>query len=59
MFYFDGEVNVQKSGRQLCALYPRACVFCGGEHFISLFFSGVAKLTPIKVSMFSLHHDSF
>ena len=45
VFYFDGAGNLQKIGRRLCALYPRYYVFHGGEHVISLFFSGVAKLT--------------
>ena len=54
MFYFDGSGNVQKSGRLLYAFYTRAYVFHGVEHVIYLFFSGVAKLPPINVSMFSL-----
>ena len=54
LFYFDGASNVQKGGLRLCALYPRAYVFHGGEHVISLFFSGVAKIPPIKVCMLVL-----
>ena len=54
VFHFDGADNVQKILRRLCALYPRDYVLHGGEHVISLFFSGVAKLHPIKVSIFSL-----
>ena len=50
-FYFHGAGIVQKSKRRLCALYPRTYVFHGGEHIISLFFNGVSRLTPIKVSM--------
>ena len=52
VFYFDGASNVQKAGLRLTALYPRAYVFHGGEHVISFFFSGVANLPPIKVSLF-------
>ena len=54
MFYFYGAGNVHKSGKRLCALYPRDYVFHGGKHIISLFFSGVEKLPSIKVSMFLL-----
>ena len=38
VLYFDGAANVQKGGLILCALYPRAYVFHGGKHVISLFF---------------------
>ena len=38
VFYFDGLANVQNGCLSFCALYPIAYVFCGGEHFISLFF---------------------
>ena len=53
-FYFDGAGNVQKSGRRLCALYPRIYVFRGVEHVIYLIFFGVAKLPTIKVVVFFL-----
>ena len=48
--YVDGASNVQKGVLILCAFYPRAYVFHGGEHVISLIFSGIAKIAPIKVS---------
>ena len=51
VFYFDGAANVQKGGLRLCALYPRAYLFHGREHFISLFFSDIEKVAPIKVRM--------
>ena len=38
VFYFNWSANVQKGGSRFCALYPRAYVFHGGEHVISLFF---------------------
>ena len=49
VFYFYGAANLQKGGLRLCLLYPRAYVFHGGEHVISLFFSDIAKITPIKL----------
>ncbi len=49
-FFFDGASNVQKAGEILCATYPRAFCF-GGEHVLSLFFSDLADLKPIKVSV--------
>ena len=50
LFVFDGASNVQKAGKVLATLMPRATVLQGGEHVISLFFSDLACLTPIKVS---------
>ena len=50
-FYFYESANVQKGGLRLCALYPRAYLFHGREHFISLFFSDIEKVAPIKVRM--------
>ncbi len=49
-FFFDGAANVQKAGAILCAKYPRAMSFHGGEHVLSLFFSDLAKVNPIRVS---------
>ena len=46
ILYFYGASNVQKCGRVLQARHRHP-----GEHVISLFFSGVAKLGPIKVRM--------
>ena len=50
-FFFDGAANVQKAGRMLEAKYPRAHCLHGGEHVISLFFSDLAKMKPIKVCL--------
>jgi len=49
VFFFDGASNVQKAGEVLMAKYPRSFSFHGGEHVVSLFFSSIAKLKPIKV----------
>ena len=51
IFYFDRAAIVQKGGLRLCALYPRSYVFHGGEYVISLYFSDMAKIAPIKVRM--------
>ena len=53
-FYFDGAANVQKCALRLCDFYPRAYVFHGGEHVISLFLYDIAKMAPIKVRMCAL-----
>ena len=50
-FHFDGAANVQNGGLRLCTLYPRTYIFYGGEDVISLFFSDIAKIAPIKVRM--------
>jgi hypothetical protein len=49
VFYFDGASNVQKAGEVLMARFP--CTFCfhGGEHVVSLFFSSIGKIKPVKV----------
>ena len=49
LFFFDGAGNMQKGGEVLTAKYPRAYCFHGGEHVVSLFFSNISKLMPIKV----------
>ena len=49
VFFFDGASNVQKAGDILCAKYPRAHCLHGAEHVISLFFSDISKIEPIKV----------
>ena len=49
VFFFDGASNVQKAGEVLMTKYPRSFSFHGGEHVVSLFFSSIAKLKPIKV----------
>ena len=49
-FFFDGASNVQTAGAILCAWYPRAMCFHGGEHVLSLFFSDLSKINSIQVS---------
>ena len=49
VFFFDGASNVQKAGQVLMAKFPRTFCFHGGEHVVSLFFSSIAKIAPIKV----------
>jgi hypothetical protein len=49
VFFFDGASNVQKAGQILMAKFPRTFCFHGGEHVVSLFFSSIAKIAPIKV----------
>jgi hypothetical protein len=49
VFFFDGASNVQKAGEVLMAKYPRTFCYHGGEHVVSLFFSSLAKIKPIKV----------
>ena len=51
IFFFDGASNVQKAGEVLMAKYPRTFCYHGGEHVVSLFFSSIAKIKPIKVSI--------
>ena len=50
-FYFDESANVQNGTLRLWELYPRAYVFHGGKHVISIFFSDIAKIASIKVRM--------
>jgi hypothetical protein len=49
VFFFDGASNVQKAGEVLMARFPRTFCFHRGEHVVSLFFSSIAKIKPIKV----------
>ena len=49
-FWFDGASNVQKAGDILTAKFVHAACHHGCEHAISLFFSNIAKLPPIRVS---------
>ena len=49
VFFFDGASNVQKAGEVLMAKYPCSFSVHGGGHMVSLFFSSIAKLKPIKV----------
>ncbi len=49
VFYFDGASNVQKAGEILMAKFPCSFCFHCGEHVVSLFFSSIAKIKPVKV----------
>jgi hypothetical protein len=49
VFYFDGAFNMQKAGDVLMARFPHSFCFHGGEHLVSLFFSSIAKIKPVKV----------
>ena len=55
VFYFDGASNVQKAGEVLMARFPCSFCFHRGEHVVSLFFSSIAKIKPVKACrMFAL-----
>ena len=49
LFFFDGASNVQKAGQVLMAKFP--CTFCfhGGGHVVSLFFTDIARIAPVRV----------
>jgi hypothetical protein len=49
VFYFDGASNVQKAGEVLMARFPCSFCFRRGKHVVSLFFSSIAKIKPVKV----------
>ncbi len=51
MFFFDGTSNVQKAGEILAAKFPHSFCFHGGEHVVSLLFSSILKIKPIKESL--------
>ncbi len=55
-FFFYDAANVQKAGAILCARYPRAMCFHGGEHVLSLFFSDLSKLKPIQVCSLDVYY---
>jgi len=52
IFYFGGASNVQKAGRLLVAKCPCAMSLHGGEHVILWFFADLAKMSPIRVSLY-------
>ena len=58
LFFFDGASNVQKAGEILVAKFPHSFCFHGGEHVVSLFFSSISKIKPIKVSLLGKLLDS-
>ncbi len=43
---------MQKAGKIMCAHFPEAMCFHGGEHILSLFFSDLSRLGAIKASFF-------
>ena len=49
VFYFDGVSNVQKAGEVLMARFPCSFCFHRSKHVVSLFFSSIAKIKPVKV----------
>ncbi len=49
IFFFDRAANAQKMGRILCAQFPWAMCFHGGEHVLSLFFSELSRIGALKV----------
>jgi hypothetical protein len=49
VFFFYGTSNVQKAGQILMAKFPRTFCFHGREHVVSLFFSSIAEIRPIKL----------
>jgi hypothetical protein len=51
VFYFDGASNVQKAGEVSMARFPCLLCFHRGEHVVSLFFSSIAKIKPVKVCL--------
>ena len=63
LFFFDGASNVQKGGQVLMAKFPRTFCFHGGEHVVSLFFTDIARIAPVRVcyilsSIFNYNHYS-
>jgi hypothetical protein len=56
VFFFDGASNVQKAGEVLMAKFPHSFCFHGGEHVVSLFFSSIARIGEIKVSVVACHY---
>ena len=62
-FYFDSASNVQKAGQVLMAKFPRSFCFHGGEHVVSLFFTDLSKIDPVRVCymflfIFNYNHDT-
>jgi hypothetical protein len=49
VFYFDGASNIQKAGEVLMARFSCSFCFHGGKHVVSLFFSSISKIKPVKV----------
>ncbi len=51
-FFFSSESNFQTAGEFLCATFPEAMCFKGGEHVLSLIVSNLFKLKPTQDSLF-------
>jgi hypothetical protein len=48
VFYFDWASNIQKTGEVLMARFPCSFCFHGGKHVVSLIFSSIAQIKPVK-----------
>ena len=60
VFYFDGPSNVQKAGKVLGVKFPpRTVTYHGGEHVVALWFSDLAKIPEIKVSLTLVYLSCF
>jgi hypothetical protein len=51
VFYFDWASNVQKAGEVLMARFSCSFCFHGGKHVVSLSFSPITKIKPVKVCL--------
>jgi hypothetical protein len=51
LFIVDGASNVQLAGQVVEAVFPMVSVLHGSEHLLSLFFSDIAKIPAIHVSV--------
>ena len=58
LLFFDGARNVQKAGKIIEATYPGTTCIHGAEHSVSLFFSDITKIPPIKVSLYTSLYDT-
>ena len=58
---FYGAKNVQKAGQIIAEKYPRVNVLHGVQHFVSLFFSEVAKINhvPVLIQKQKLRYNTF
>ena len=59
IFYFDGASNVQKADDLLGVRFPRTVTYHGGEHVVALWFSDLAKIPEIKVSLTLVYLSCF
>ncbi len=56
-FFYVGAANVQKAVQILCAHFPWAMCFHGGEHVLSLFYSDLSRNYAVKVSWLDVKFD--